>query len=322
MIPRRALLGSLPLALAGGHAARAQIAAPYIPPTSRPRSITLLVGAAGGSSADLWVRGFAPFLERHMKEVQVSVVNRVGEGGLAVMRDLAGAATDGSVLAYAATPFIIARMVERHATGLLDRLRFLGAVTEEPVALVAPPGTELETLRAGGDGRPLALPPPVSAAAIVGAELGTLLPMEQLHFPSAAAARQAAVAGNAAAALLTVSECFISIRENKLAVLGIAASDRHPQLPDAPTFRESDLPLEGALRRGIAVPSGTTPTMAAKITRALTAAAADPEFLAQAEARLILPHFRSEADWKTLIGEDLLTLRNRWETSPWQVIGG
>jgi len=316
MTTRRALLGALPLA-AAVQAARAQM-----PPGTRPRRLTLLVGASSGSGTDLWVRGFAPFLERHMKQVQVAVVNRVGEGGLAAMRDLADAATDGSVMAYTAVPFLLARMVERHATGLMERLRFLGAVTEEPVVLVAPPGTELETLRAQWGGRPLALPPPTSAAAIAAADLGTELPMEQLHFPSAAAARQAAMSGNTEAALLAISECAVALRDNKLAVLAVASEARHPQLPDTPTFREVSLPLVAGLRRGIAVPSGTSPEAAARIIRALSAAAADPEFLAQAEARFILPQFRDESAWRALIIRDMAGLRSRWESSPWPVSGG
>jgi tripartite-type tricarboxylate transporter receptor subunit TctC len=298
------------------------MAIPYVPPGNRPRSVTLLVGAAGGSGTDLWVRGFAPFLERHMKQVQVSVVNRVGEGGLAVMRDLAGAPTNGSVLGYAVTPFIVARAVERNALAVLDRLAFLGAVTEEPVALVALPGTDLEMLRAQAGSRPLGLPPPVSAAAIAAAELTEALPMEQLHFPSAAAARQAAAAGNVAAALLTVPETMVALREGKLAVLGVAAAARHPQLPDVPTLREQGIPIEAALRRGIAVPSGIAPQAAAGIARALRGAVADPEFLAQAESRGILPLFHDGPTWTARVQQHRVELRHRWETSPWQVIGG
>jgi tripartite-type tricarboxylate transporter receptor subunit TctC len=284
--------------------------------------VKLLVGFRSGSSADLWVRGFAPFLERHLKKVQVSVVNRVGEGGLAVARDLADARTDGSVIGYAATPFLLARMVERNATALLQRLRFLATVTEEPVVLVAPPGTDLAALRAQRGNQPLALPPPVSAAAVAAAQIEGELPLAQLHFPSAAAARQAAISGHVAGALLTLPEAILAVREGKLVVIGIAAPAHHPQFPDAPTLNEAGLPLEASLQRGIMVPVAIAEEAAAEITQALRAAAADPEFLAQAEALGILPHVRDEADWRGVIQRDLATLRRRWETAPWQVSGG
>jgi tripartite-type tricarboxylate transporter receptor subunit TctC len=318
---RRALLGGVLLGT-GMRAARAQTTIPYVPPGTRPKAVTLLVGAAAGSGTDLWVRGFAPFLERHMKQVQVSVVNRAGEGGLAVMRDLADAPGDGSVLAVALTPFLVARAIEHYAEPLLDRLALLGAVTEEPVALVAPPGTELDALRYQSGSRPLGLPPPVSAAAIAAAELAQFLPLEQLHFPSAAAARQAAMAGNVAAALLTVPEAIGAVREGKLTVLGVAAAGRHPQLPEVPTLREVGLPVEVALRRGIAGPGGIAPPRAAAIARALEAATIDPEFLAQAESRGVLPQFRDGTALTALVARDRVELRNRWDTSPWPVSGG
>jgi len=314
MIGRRALLAA-PAALAAGTAG-AQTA-PL--PGARPASITLLVGAAAGSATDLWVRGFAPFLERHLKQVQVAVSNRPDEGGFAALRALAGAAPDGATLAYVATPFHLARAVEYGAVPLLDRIALLGAVVEEPVFLLAPPGTELEALRA----RPqlLALPPPASAAAICAAGLTDLLPMEEIHFPSAAAARQAAAAGNVAATLLSVSEAVPAIREGRLVPLAVAAPARHPQWPDIPTFREAGLPLDAALRRGIAAPAGLAAGPAAAITRALRAAVADPEFLAQAESRGALPVLRDRESWSALAAQDLVELRHRWDTAPWPRVG-
>lgn len=312
---------ALAAASAPGRAGAQAPSLPYLPPSERTRSLTLLVGAEGGSGADLWVRGFAPFLERHLRRVQVQVANRPGEGGLTALRQLAEAPTDGSVLAYAITPFLVARMVERRATGLLDKIRLMGAVTEEPVALVAAPGTDLDALRAQRE-RPLGLPPPVSAAAIAAMDLVQALPMEHLHFPSAAAARGAAASGNVAAALMTVSEALAAVREGKLAVLAVASAARHPQLPDVPTLREQGIPLDAALRRGIAVPAGLEARPAAHIARALRAAAEDPEFLAQAEWRAVLPRFRDETEWGAIVVQDLVELRTRWETAPWQVVGG
>ena len=323
MTTRRALLGAA-FSLAGGlaaGAARAQMAIPYVSQASRPKSLTLLLGAAGGSPADLWVRGFAPFLERHLKQVQVTIANRVGLGGLAALRDLADSRTDGSVLAYATTPTHVARAVERGADGLLDRLAFLGAVTEEPVALLAPPGTEIEALRERPGNQPLALPPPSSTSALAAAELAQVLPFEQLHFPSAAAARQAAAAGNVAAALVVLSEAAGAVREGKLALLAVAAPSRHPQFPEVPTFRELGIPLEAAQRRGLAAPAGILPAAASAITRALRAAVTDPEFRAQAETRAILPVFRDGEAWSALIAQDRAELRHRWDTSPWPVTG-
>ncbi|MBP0446438.1 hypothetical protein J8J14_16810 [Roseomonas sp. SSH11] len=321
MVTRRAWIGALSMA-AVARPAGAQMSIPYVAPVTKPKAVTLLLGSPSGSATDLWVRGFAPFLERHLKQVQVTVANRVGTGSLTALRDLADSRTDGSVIAYASTPFHIVRMVERGAASLLDRITLLGAVTEEPVILVAHPNTEIASLREAGAARPLALPPPASAASVAAAELAQMLPLEQLHFPSAAAARQAAAAGNAAAALLTLSEAVVAIREGKLVPLAIGSAARHPHWPETPTLREVGIPLVAALRRGIAAPAGIAPETAAALPRALRAAVADPEFLAQAETRGILPVFRDGEAWTALARQDLAELTHRWETSPWPLSGG
>ncbi|MFL5332359.1 MAG: hypothetical protein ACJ8H8_04090 [Geminicoccaceae bacterium] len=117
-----------------------------------PRPVTLLVGAAAGSAADIWARSFAPFLERHWPHASIAVVNRPGERGLAAARAVAAAPADGRLLGAVATPLLLARAIEAHAEAMLDGLDFLAAVAEEPLVLVGQAGIveSLETLRALG----------------------------------------------------------------------------------------------------------------------------------------------------------------------------
>ncbi|WP_426956776.1 tripartite tricarboxylate transporter substrate-binding protein [Muricoccus radiodurans] len=294
-------------------------------PAPRPRSISLLVGAPGGSAADRWVRGFAPFLERHLPRVGVTVANRVGDGGLTAIRELAESPADGTVLGYAATPFILARMVERDATGLLGKLRLVGAVTEEPVVLVAVPGTEITALtgrgRASPD-RPLALPPPSSAAAHAATQVEAELPLSQLHFPSAGAARMATLAGNAAAAFLTLPECIVALRDGRLVALGVATAERTPLLPDVPTLTETGVPLVASVQRGFALPAGAVRDVVDEMAGALRASTADPEFAAQSETFGAAPRALGSRGWGEVIARDLASLRLRWETAPWPVSRG
>ncbi len=316
---RRALLG-VALAGAGGRAAAQD--SPFSPPApGRPGKVTLLVGAPGGSAADRWARGFAPFLERHLRHVQVAVANRVGLSGLSALRELADAPADGSVLAHVATPSILARLVEANEVPLLSRLRFLATVAEEPVVLVAPPGTDLAALRAARD-RPVGLPPPVSASAQAAVALGDALPPEQVHFPSAAAARMAALSGNVAAALLHLPDALPALRDGRLVALGIASPERSPLLPDAPTLTEAGLPLVAATQRGFMVPAGIPLARTGALVEALRNAAADPEFAAQADSLGITPRVLVAEEWGAVATRDLAALRLRWESTPWSANRG
>ena len=119
------------------------------------------------------------------------------------MQALAQAEPTGATLGWVATPTLPARMVDRGADDLLRRITLLGAVQKEPIAIVSPAATPLGSVqdivaRAADDAEavPLGTPPPGSpphlAALRLQALAGTRLNI--VAFPSAAAARQAAVA--------------------------------------------------------------------------------------------------------------------------------
>jgi tripartite-type tricarboxylate transporter receptor subunit TctC len=179
------------------------------PAAGGAETITLLVGAKPGSPVDVLARAFVPFLARHLPGV--TVVNVPGGGGLAALQALAQAESTGATLGWVATPTLPARMVDRGADDLLQRIKMVAAVEKEPIAIVSPTATPLGSVqdivaRAADDADavPLGTPPPGSpphlAALRLQALAGTRLNI--VAFPSAAAARQAAIGGNVAAAAL------------------------------------------------------------------------------------------------------------------------
>ena len=163
--------------------------------------LRLVVGAPRGTGADRWARGFAPFLERHWQRSGIALSNQPGEGGLTAARAIAAAPPDGITIGLVAVPSLIARAVERGAIGLINELAFVAAVTEEPVVLVAPPGTDLASLRERGPAGMIGCPPPGSAGQLLAVELAPTLGLTPLAFPNAAAARQAVLAGMQAAGI-------------------------------------------------------------------------------------------------------------------------
>ncbi len=328
---RRTLLAGLAAGALPGIALAAAPSVPATPalaatgPGTGAGPVTLVTGAAEGSPADQWVRAFAPFLERHLPRRPVAVANRPGLDGLAALGDLAGGTirtggasnAGGTALGHALTPDLLARIVERDAAALLGRLRFLAAVSEEPLVLAIPPDTDLAALRRPGPAGVLALPPAGSAAALAAPALLGALNLVPLHFPSAAAARQAALAGNVAAALVRTCDAAASLRDGRLLALGIAASGRCPLFPEVPTLAELGIALVASARRGFVLPASTPAAEARTLADALRAAVADPEYVAQAEALGTLPRFGDEADWTARVRRDLAVLGQRWRAEPW-----
>jgi len=288
-------------------------------PAAAAVPVTLLVGAAAGSGADAWARGFAPFLERHWPRAAVAVVNRPGEGGLAAARSIAGAPPDGRLIGTVSVPLLQARAIEARAEPLLARLDFVAAVAEEPLVLVGLAGTldELDALRALGPQAVLGAPPHGSAAQLAAIALGRALPLTLLPFASGPAARQAVLAGNIACALLAVPDAILALRDGRLAGLGLAQAKRCDLLPDVPTFQEQGIPLQFASHRGFAVPAGTDPALLRPLVTALKAVVVDPEFAAQAQAQGYLPRFIGQTAWDPMLRRTIAELGERWTKDPW-----
>jgi tripartite-type tricarboxylate transporter receptor subunit TctC len=136
-------------------------------------------------------------------------------------------------------------------------------------------------------------------------------------FPSAAAARQAAVGGNLAAAALGMADVIDDLREGRLAGLGIAAEDRAGALPDMPALNEAGLNLAAHITRGVAAPAGMANDVADRLAAALQAVVADPGFREQAEASGFQVAWIDGPAWTAMVDEERARLASLWATEPW-----
>ncbi len=301
-------------------------ASPLVSAAAASQAVTLLVGAKPGSASDAMVRAFIPFFARHLSGIEFRIVNLPGRSGLAALQELARAEPIGSVVGWVATPTLPARMVDHSADDLLQRISLVGAVQKEPIAIVSPAATPLNSVqdivaKAAEDAEavPLGTPPPGSpphlAALRLQALAGTRLNI--IAFPSAAAARQAAVAGNVAAAAIGLSSAIGDLREGRLAGLGIAAMNRADAFPDLPPLRDSGLDLSALIRRGLAVPTGLPDTVLSRLRSALHAAADDPAFHDLAKDGGYAVGWRDGAAWTAEAEDERTELGKLWATEPW-----
>jgi tripartite-type tricarboxylate transporter receptor subunit TctC len=304
-------------------AAAAIVAAPR---ARAAEGVTLLVGAKPGSQVDILARAFVPFLVRSLPVTDVVVRNVHGGAGLAALQALADAEPTGSTLGWVATPTLPARMVDRGADDLLQRVVLVGAVEKEPIAIVSPAATPLGSVqdiiaRAADDAEavPLGTPPPGSPPHLAALRLQVLAGtrLNIVAFPSAAAARQAAVAGNVAAAALGLSNAINDLREGRLVGLGVAASNRADPFPDMPSLRDSGLDLSAVIRRGLAAPAGLSEPIARRLTHALQSIVEDPEFHDEADTAGFVPNWRDGATWAAEARDEHAELAKLWATEPW-----
>jgi tripartite-type tricarboxylate transporter receptor subunit TctC len=314
VIRRRALLA--------GAAALAAASGPVLP----LQAITLLIGAKAGSASDEIARAFAPFLERHLPYTRLEVRNVPGEAGLAAYRAIADADPAGGIVGWVVTPNLPARMVDRRGGALMKRIRLLGAVQREPVALVGnadnPPGSVREALHrvaADAEASPFGTPSAGSPPHLLALRLQEVSRMKLniVPFPSAAAARQAAIAGNVAAAALELSDATANLRDGKLAGLAIADRNRSGLFPDIPTLHESGLDVSAWIRRGLAAPAQVPDPVAGQLIHAMREVAADPDFASQADSDGFTVAWEDGASWAAKATVEREELARLWQEAPW-----
>ena len=87
--------------------------------------------------------------------------------------------------------------------------------------------------------------------------------------------------------------------------------------PDLPTAREQGYDIELSSLRGMAAPKGLPPEIRDQLVKAVAAAAADPEFQAQAEKFFAPLRFLSPREFERVIKEAEGGFRQLWKELPW-----
>jgi len=96
-------------------------------------------------------------------------------------------------------------------------------------------------------------------------------------------ASNAALLGNQVSGSWGYSTVQITLGD-QVRCLGVAMEQRHPQVPNCPTFKEQGFDLVGGAYRGVAVPKSTPADIQMKLASDLAKVNADPEFIRKMEA--------------------------------------
>jgi tripartite-type tricarboxylate transporter receptor subunit TctC len=291
----------------------------------------LLVGAPAGSGGDRIARDFAQCLGQHLDGTEVDPVNRPGSGGRDMLAALADAPALGSAIGWVVSPTLPARTIDRDSPALLDRIRLIGHVEREPIAFVSrsdnPADSVQDIIRRASDDAdavPLATPPAGSPPHLAVLRLQDMAQtrLNIIPFPSAAAARQALLAGNVSAAALGLSEVIGPVLDGSLSALGITAHRRFGLLPDTPVLDEAGIPLRAFIRRGVGVPVGTPRAVADRLSAALQAVVADEAFQQQAEKAGYYSAWSDGDAWGIEMRAERAILLKLWQTDPWLASSG
>ena len=301
-LTRRAALGT----------AAAITAAPRAFGEERPLRIVL--GVPPGASADAITRIVGEKMSKTLGR-PVIVDNKTGAGGIVANMAVKQAPPDGNTLLM--TP--LATMVAfPHSYTKLDYDPFkdfapVAHVASFQLAFGTGPKVPAKTLadyvalaRKGGPYTDFATPAAGSLPHFFGLLFAKAAGIQLTHVPykGGAPVMQALMSGEIAAAVLTLSDLGEMARSGKVHILATSGSERSPQFPDVPTFKQSGYDIEGSGWYALFAPAGTSADVVARLGAAATEALRQPDLRQRFEPLGLEPTGLGPAELATMLRAD------------------
>lgn len=230
------------------------------------RSVRLVVPYSAGGGSDFVGRLIAQKLTDTM-QWNVIVDNRAGASGMIGTAAVANSAADGYTLLLADTAHATnAAVVPNLSFDPIQDFSPITLIGSSPQLLVAHPSFPANSLA-----QLLALPRDQVSQYAVGTpgqgsaphllyemlRLKTGLELVNVPYKGGAMALNDAIGGQIPMVINSMPACMPHIKANRLKVLAIASTARHPELPDVPTMSESAPGIVGSAWYGFMAPANT-----------------------------------------------------------------
>ena len=251
------------------------------------RPVRVVVGFPAGGPTDVIARLVAQYLSDSLGQ-QFVVENIPGAGSNTASGQVARATPDGYTIMGISTGFMVNPSL--YAKVPYDPLKDFAAVTlvaASPNVVVVNPQVpaktlpELVQLIRDNPGKYSYAGPGVGSTPHLGGEQFRLIyKLDLVHVPftGAAPAVQATIGGHTPIAFTALPSSMSAIQAGQVRAIGIAATERSPQIPDVPTFAEEGVQgQEADTLTGIVAPAHTPKEIVDLLAREIAKAVARPE---------------------------------------------
>jgi tripartite-type tricarboxylate transporter receptor subunit TctC len=269
------------------------------------RSITIIVPYAPGGTTDTSARLMGIGLARELN-TSVQVVNREGAASQVGLTELVRAKPDGYTLSYAVLPTVVTHYLDpaRRAIYTAKSFQMIATHTITSMVLAVRSDGPYKTLKdlvdaaraAPGDIK-------VSDSGLLGVPhtnvllltLATGAKFTSVHFGGGAPSVTALLGGHVDVLSGATSDALAHKTAGTFRVLGIAADEPDPSMPDVTTMRSQGFDVVAASIAGIVAPAGTPAPVVAKLTAAIERIVADPEHRKRLADLGVNPYYRDPA---------------------------
>jgi tripartite-type tricarboxylate transporter receptor subunit TctC len=251
------------------------------------RPVRVVVGFPAGGPTDIIARIVAQKLSESLGR-QFYVENLPGAGSNIASGQVAHATPDGYTIMAISTGFMVNPSL--YAKVPYDPIKDFSAVTlvaASPNVVVVNPQVpaktlpELVQLIRDNPGKYSYAGPGIGSTPQLGGELFRLtykLDLVHVPFTGAAPAVESTIGGHTPIAFTALPSSMSAIRAGQVRAIGLAATERAPQLPDVPTFAEQGVKdQEADTLTGIVVPAGTPKDIVELLSRTIAKGVAEPE---------------------------------------------
>jgi tripartite-type tricarboxylate transporter receptor subunit TctC len=281
--------------------------------------VKILVGFPPGGSADTTARLIAEKMSISMGS-PVIVENRPGAGGRIAAQAVKDAVPDGNTLMIVPIAVMVIQPLVFNSIKYDTTKDFtaVGNAATFPLALASGSGTparslpELVTwLKANANQANYGTPAAGSLPHFLGEMLGQATGVKMLHVPyqGGAPLMTALLGGQVPMGIDTPAEFAENHRAGKLKILALSGSQRSPQFPDVPTFKEQGVNLEVSGWFGIFGPAGMTTARTEALSLAVQSALKQPDVVSKLASLGLLAAPESATDMAKRLASDKL----RWE---------
>lgn len=275
------------------------------------RPVRVVVGFPAGGPTDIIARVAAQILSDSLGQ-QFYVENVPGAGSNTASGQVARATPDGYTIMAISTGFIVNPSL--YAKVPYDPIKDFSAVTlvaASPNVVVVNPDVpaktlpELVNLVRDNPGKYSYAGPGVGSTPHLGGELFRLsfkLDLVHVPFTGAAPAVQATVGGHTPVAFTALPSSMAAIQAGQVRAIGIAATQRSPQIPDVETFAEQGITGQDAdTLTGIVAPAGTPKEIVELLAREIKKGVAKPEVKEKLAALGFNPVANTPEEWQARI---------------------
>ena len=254
------------------------------------KTVNYVIPFGPGGESDISARLQEPVLKK-LTGQSLAIQYKPGAGGAAGWSKLNDMTADGYTVMGTNLPHIVLQPMAKDVGYQTDDVTTVFWFHYTPDALLVPSGSPVKNLKdfiAAAKQAPgattLSGSGTNSANHLAQQQFDKLAGIKTTYIPfKGTGASNAALLGNQVSGSWGYSTVQIKLGD-QVRCLGVAMEQRHPQLPNCPTFKEQGFDLVGGAYRGVAVPKSTPANIQMKLASDLAKVNADPEFIRKMEA--------------------------------------